>query len=171
MPSDLEAVNAIIQLSEMIKPLIDVNNNELLKELLQNLSIEVNGKPLDILARYEAEFARYQELMNSPEDFEIDPQSLEELHTALNLIRIMASLVDSAGNGHNAFTNKYKKALEKELFAELDLNQRSLLMNQLQYLYNQINGLITKAEGNAISLSEEQKEITYNMAPKLIKAL
>lgn len=171
MPSDLEAVNAIIELSEMVKPLIDVNNNELLKELLQNLSIEVNGKPLDILARYEAEFARYQELMNSPEDFEIDPQSLEELHTALNLIRIMASLVDSAGNGHNAFTNKYKKALEKELFAELDLNQRSLLMNQLQYLYNQINGLITKAEGNAISLSEEQKEITYNMAPKLIKAL
>jgi hypothetical protein len=48
MPSELRAVDMIIHLSELVKPLIDVNNNELLKELLQNLSIEVNGKPLDI---------------------------------------------------------------------------------------------------------------------------
>lgn len=172
LPLDSQAVNEIREFSKSIAPLIDTKNNDLLKELLQDVSIAVNGKPLNIFGRYETEYARYLSMLAHPDEFTIDDQSLSELKTALNMIRIVMSLVESAGNGHNKVTNEYKRALEKtDFFAELDENERALLKSQLVYLYNQINGLVKLSDRNSISLTEEQKQITYNMAPKLVKVL
>lgn len=166
-------------LNEMLSAIEDIktfrsekDNDTLLKDLLQGLSVEVNGKPLDIFSRYEAELARFKEFANNPDEYEMDPQSIEELHTALGLIKVLSALIESSANKHNTLINQYKDALKKsDRFAELDINSANLLLRQLQKLYNDISGLLGLSEHNAISLIEEQKQITYNMSPKLIRAL
>ena len=142
-----------------------------LKRLLQNLNILVNDKKLNIIDRFEAEMERFNTMRNSIEDFNLDSQSLEELKTARGLLSIMRALVQSAGDGTNQQINKHRDKLKKDLFAELDKASREELEYQIDKMSVSIDAIIYQAEKNTMALPEVQKQIAYNVAPKLMSAL
>lgn len=143
-----------------------------LNDLIQNLHVEIAGRPLEILEMLKMEKERYLAAKQVDEYvLSHGDQQSKEIDNALRLLNLITATVDAASNGYNSEANKFRTGDKKIKLAEIGDNVAEIYKNEIFTLKQRLQYLKDLSSKNNAAQAKKQFDIMLNIEPKLIKSI
>lgn len=153
------AENSVFDFIRKVNELIDKTEKSPIFELLQQVSMQLTGKPskiLDIIAR-EKSLMSAQRFQN----YLMSDAATKELYDAQAILNILTALVESGSGGLNELINTRRKNVTgKEDLYVIDENTANILKHELEFVQRQINSLKKLSQDNRNNKLSENKKVT-----------
>ena len=164
-----------IELSEFlnqIKAYKDQLPKTPLTKMVQDLHVQIAGKPLQILEMLNMEKERYiaakrvDEYVLSHGD-----QQAKEIDNALKLLNLITATVDAASNGYNTEANNFRTGDKKVKLADINDITAEIYKNEINTLKQRLEYLKDLSSKNNAAQSKKQFDIMLNVEPKLVASI
>ena len=143
-----------------------------LNNILQNLHVEIAGKPLEILKMLEMEKERYISAKQVDEYIMSHGEIQEkEVYNALRLLNVITAAIDAASNGYNIEANKFRNGEGKVKLAELSDNVTEVYKKEILTLKQRLTYLKELSEKNNAAQAKKQFDIMLHVEPMFIKSI
>ena len=143
-----------------------------LTKMVQDLHIQIAGRPLQILEMLNMEKERYiaakrvDEYILSHGD-----QQAKEIDNALKLLNLITASVDAASNGYNHEANYFRTGDKKVKLADINDITAEIYKNEIDTLKQRLEYLKDLSSKNNAAQSKKQFDIMLNVEPKLVASL
>ena len=143
-----------------------------LTKMVQDLHVQIAGKPLQILEMLNMEKERYvaakrvDEYILSHSD-----QQAKEIDNAIKLLDLITASVDAASNGYNHEANYFRTGDKKVKLADINDITAEIYKNEINTLKQRLEYLKNLSSRNNAAQSKKQFDIMLNVEPKLVASL
>lgn len=143
-----------------------------LNKMVQDLHVQIAGRPLHILEMLNMESERYLSKKRVDEYvLSHGDQQAKEIDNALKLLNLITATVDAASNGYNTEANNFRKGDQKVKLADINDITAEIYKNEINTLKQRLEYLKDLSSKNNAAQSKKQFDIMLNVEPKLIASI
>ena len=149
--------NVVPFVSEMLS-IVDNLKQSPTFDILNKLSVTLTGennKILDLIRSQRETLSNLTDLTT----FSLNSSMKKALEDAQILLNIFTAIVDSAQNNLNSKVNEYRQSLNKPLMAEISENTKQIMLDDIEFIQNQIEYLKSLGGMNLEKRTNQQKDI------------